>query len=127
MAYGDNSNHYTVTSYDKICEKGITKMIVEGVLVNVANEVPNIITPFKAVVKNSSLIFAEVHTGINVHNNDISLDMANSMLLQLDHSEVKVRVTSNCSASGVNRETPDKPFSYHFSYPSKLLQKLLVS
>ncbi len=79
----------------------------------VATGVPtnNIITPFKAVVKNSSLIAAKVHTGINIHN-DVTLEMANAGLAKLGHFEVKVRMTSNCSASGVNRATPDKPFSY---------------
>jgi hypothetical protein len=88
-------------------------MVADGVLMKVATGVPtnNIITPFKAVVKNSSLIAAKVHTGINIHNY-VTLEMANAGLAKLGHSEVKVRMTSNCSASGVNRATPDKPFSY---------------
>jgi hypothetical protein len=37
-AYGDNKNHHTVMSYNKICKKGIDKMVSDGVLTKVANE-----------------------------------------------------------------------------------------
>jgi hypothetical protein len=53
-AYGDNTNHYTVTSYKKICDKGVSKMVANGLLLKVARgNADAIIIPFKAVVKNS--------------------------------------------------------------------------
>ena len=63
------------------------------------------------MVKNSALIAAKVHVGIKICN-DATLERANTLLVSLGHCEVKVWMTSNCLASGVNRATPDKPFSY---------------
>jgi hypothetical protein len=63
------------------------------------------------VVKNSALIAAKVHVGINICN-DATLERANTLLAILGHCEVKVRMSSNCSASGVNSATPNKSFSY---------------
>jgi hypothetical protein len=68
IVYGDNDNHYTISSYRKVCEKGINKMVSDRVLLKVANGDKNaiIIIPFKAVVKNSALISAIAHSGINI-------------------------------------------------------------
>ncbi len=73
-------------------------MVSDGVLTKVANgEVNTIITPFKAVVKNSVLIAAKLHVVINICN-DATLERANTLLASLGHCEIKVWMTSNCSA-----------------------------
>jgi hypothetical protein len=86
-------------------------MVEEGVLEQCPSLLSLTVNPFRAVLKNSALIAAKVHTGIEVQD-DASLNASNLLLNNLGHMPLKVRMTTNCSASGVNRATPNKQFSY---------------
>jgi hypothetical protein len=86
-------------------------MVTEGVLQPKTDFAGCVKNPFRAVLKNSALISAEMYTGYVV-NNDIALIESNAILSNLGRPCLKVRMTTNCSASGVNRATPEKQFSY---------------
>jgi hypothetical protein len=110
-AYGDGKNHKSVNAFQLECGKNIQRMVVEGVLQPTSDFHTCISNPFRAVLKNSALISATLYTG-RVVANDRDLNECNLILSELSRPPLKVRMTTNCSASGVNSATPQKPFSY---------------
>jgi hypothetical protein len=110
-AYGDGSNHSSVEAFKASVAKGIRRMLSEGVLQPVSDHFQGCLTPFRAVLKKSSLLSAMHHARIPIID-DSSLIETNSIMISKKLPELKIRLTSNCTASGVNHATPEKPFSY---------------
>ncbi len=88
-------------------------MVSNGVLVQcgTARSPNGIRSPLGVVVKNSDKMRSSVLVGVKVED-EASMSEANTRLSELRFTEIKARITSDLSASGVNRAAYTPPFSY---------------
>ena len=89
--------------FDKMCDSGALEKNPEG-----SN---GIVTPLGAVIKNSDKQRAKVLTGISITDQK-SLSSANVRLEDLGYPAIKARLTTDVTATGVNRAAYVPPFSY---------------
>ena len=111
--YEVNGNYKNVSLYNESTSKEILDMINNGVLIpcNPCSRVEGIVTPLGAVLKNSDKLRAKTLVGIDIVD-QASLTEASSLLVAGGHNKVKVRITTDCAATGINRVTYSPPFSY---------------
>ena len=86
-------------------------MLPHGVVTPVAVTTPGVVSPVSLILKNSDQAKARILTGI-VISDDISLAAANVSLVAAGHSAIKVRLTNDLSASGINAACYTPPFRY---------------
>ncbi len=106
-------NYPGVALYDASSRKEIVKMIHNGVLVECGSaRSPNgVRSPLGIVVKNSDKMRSSVLVNVVVEDEATMME-ANRRLRKLCFVEIKARITSDLSASGVNRAAYTPPFSY---------------
>ena len=111
--YEVNGNYKKVDLYHDSTGREISDMINNGVLIpcNPYSKVDGIVTPLGAVLKNSDKLRAKTLVGIDIVDQE-SLTMASSLLVTNGHNKVKVRITTDCAATGINDATYSPPFSY---------------
>jgi hypothetical protein len=109
--YKSGGNSANCKRFDKATEKEFDKMLQHGVLERLGNQCPEggTLHPIGAVVKNSDKYKARVLTGIELRN-QYDLDEANAELDKQGIPGIKVRMTTDCSQSGLNDASPAAPF-----------------
>jgi hypothetical protein len=104
--------HYkSVDTYKSGCMIEVNKMIKHQVLVPAPENMKGIVNPIGAIIKNGDIMRAKVLTGIIVKD-QVTLAEANLKLKILGLPEIKIRVATDLSATGVNRAAYKPPFRY---------------
>ncbi len=104
--------HYeSVDTYKSGCMLEINKMIKHQVLVPAPEGMVGIVNPIGAIIKGGDIMRAKVLTGISVKD-QVSLADANLLLKEMDLTEIKIRVATDLSATGVNMASYKPPFRY---------------
>ena len=107
--YHTRGNYPSVTLYGDSAAKELADMVNNGVLVPCRH--PRIINPLGAILKNSDKIRARVLVGVNIVD-QATLSQASAELVASGHSKVKCRLTTDLTATGVNRASYAPPFRY---------------
>jgi len=104
--------HYeSVDTYKSGCMLEINKMIKHQVLVQAPEGMVGIVNPIGAIIKNGDIMRAKILTGVAVKD-QVSLAEANILLREMELSEIKIRVATDLSATGVNKACYRPPFRY---------------
>lgn len=112
--YKSDGNYLSTKDYSESVDKEVFEtMKGNGVIQESKEEEGQVVHPLGAVVKNSDITRAEVVAGIHVKHQE-SLNEANKLLISQGHNKIKVRVSTDCTGTGVNAEA----YSPRFSYPS---------
>ena len=108
-AYGDMS--LSVSRFPLSAQREFNKMLPHGVVMPVPATTPGVVSPVGLILKNSDLAKARILTGIIIVD-DASLASANELLVAEGHTPIKVRLTNDLSASGINAACYTPPFRY---------------
>lgn len=111
--YSVSGNYKSTDSYSESVNKEILTMLSNNVIRPCVPANGQVINPIGAVVKNSDKARAKAMFDLPL-DSQASLDDINAKLLSLGLSKVKVRLTTDNSATGIN----DAAHSPRFSYPS---------
>lgn len=108
------SGNYPVTKkFSESVSKEIATMEINGVIQKCQALEYQVIHPTGAVIKNSDKMKASTLVHVPITDQS-SLNLANSLLKDLGLNPIKVRVSTDCTATGVNGAS----FCPRFSYPS---------
>ena len=100
-----------VSRFPLSAQKEFDKMLPHGVVTPVAVTTPGVVSPVGLILKNSDQAKARILTGIVISDDD-SLTAANISLVAAGHTAIKVRLTNDLSASGINAACYTPPFRY---------------
>lgn len=107
--YRTRGNYPTVALFDGSARKEFEDMRANGVLIPTTR--PRLVNPMGIVLKNSDKMRARVLVQVNVVDQE-SLTRASERLVAAGHPKIKCRVTTDLSATGVNRASYAPPFRY---------------
>ena len=109
--YRVSGNYLSVGLFQITASKEFSKMCDSGALVPVAEGTVGIVTPLGALIKSSDKLKTRVLTGISIVDQE-SLTQANIRLLDLGYPAIKARLTTDVTATGVNKAAYVPPFRY---------------
>lgn len=113
--YRTSGNYPAVTLYDESTSKEFQDMVNHGVLIESKQYIGRslVMNPLGVVVKKSDIVRAHVLVDVTVKD-QTSLHLANSKLLAMvpPQPKIKARITSDYTASGVNRAAYSPSFQY---------------
>lgn len=109
--YHVSSNYPAVALYDSHVEAEIDKMCATHVLHPIPRSSARFITPINAVIKNSDRNRARAIAQIEI-NDQLSLSRASAALVAQGLPKIKIRLTTDHSATGLNFCSYSPPFSY---------------
>jgi hypothetical protein len=107
--YYTRGNYPSVELYAASARKELDDMVANGVLIPTAT--PKIVNPMGAILKNSDRVRARVLVGVDIRD-QVSLTQASEALVAAGYPKVKCRITTDLSATGVNRASYTPPFRY---------------
>jgi hypothetical protein len=114
-AYGGDQNNRRSDFFPEAFGKGVASFLDEGVAMPLdalgLADADVIINPMGIVLRSSDLAKARLLTKVKVVDQP-SLDAANSALTELGLKPIKVRISTNASAPGINRALYTPRFSY---------------
>lgn len=108
--YRTSGNYPSVARYAVSAAKEFQDMLDNQVLLPVSRP-PKILNPLGAILKNSDKMRAKVLVGIDVVDQD-SLTRASAALVARGHPKIKCRLTTDLTATGINRASYAPPFRY---------------
>lgn len=108
--YHTTGNYPSVTRYSVSAAKELQDMLDNQVLIECIRT-PRVVNPLGAILKNSDRMRARVLVGIEVVDQD-SLTRASAALVERGHPKIKCRLTTDLTATGVNRASYAPPFRY---------------
>ncbi len=113
--YRTAGNYPAVTLYNESTSKEFEDMVNHGVLVECVNTLGRslVLHPLGVVVKKSDIVRAHVLVDVSVKD-QTSMHLANSKLLAMipPQPKIKARITSDYTATGVNRAAYSPSFQY---------------
>ena len=108
--YRSVGNYPSVARYGVSAAKEFKDMLDNQVLVPIT-AAPRVLNPFGAILKNSDRMRAKVLVNIEVVDQD-SLSRASDALVARGHPKIKCRLTTDLTATGINRASYAPPFRY---------------
>lgn len=108
--YRCQGNYPSVARYALSADKELQDMIDNQVLLPCLRP-PRILNPLGAILKNSDRMRARVLVGVEVVD-QASLTAASEALVARGHPKIKCRLTTDLTATGVNRASYAPPFRY---------------
>ena len=109
--YRVSGNYLSVDQFQITASKEFNKMCDSGALLPVVEGTVGIVTPLGALIKGSDKLKTKVLTGISIVD-QASLTQANVRLVDLGYPAIKARLTTDVTATGVNRAAYVPPFRY---------------
>ena len=109
--YEVDGNYKSVDLYSESFDKEWKKTVKHGVVEPVPRGAVGVLTPMGAVVKGSDKLKAEVLTGVKVCD-QASMNQANEVFQGKGLPEIKARMSTDATATGVNSALQKKPFRY---------------
>lgn len=107
--YRTYGNYPSVARFRASADKEMADMIANKVLIPC--RAPKIVNPIGAILKNSDIMRAKVLAGVSIVDQE-SLSRASALLVAAGHPKVKCRLTTDLTATGVNRASYVPPFRY---------------
>lgn len=108
--YHTAGNYPSVTRYALSADKELQDMLDNQVLVPLSRP-PRVVNPLGAILKNSDRMRSKVLVGIEVVDQE-SLTRASAALVARGHPKIKCRLTTDLTATGINRASYAPPFRY---------------
>lgn len=110
--YHVSGNYESTSLYrDGVTKELLGSMLANGAIRECARRADQVVTPLGAILKNSDKTRARAVVGINIASQE-TLQQANERLEAKGLPKVKVRVTMDCTATGVNGAALSPRFSY---------------
>lgn len=109
--YSVSGNYATIALYHQAVDKEIQDMIHNGVLIQHTARPHSIFSPLGAVLKNSDRMRAKTLVHISIKD-QASLSAASAALLAIGQPKIKCRVTTDSTASGLNKACYSPAFHY---------------
>lgn len=109
--YRTNGNYPSVAQYAVSAKKEFDDMVAHGVVIPCTLANIKLVNPIGAILKNSDKVRAKVLAAVHIVD-QASLTLASDTLVAAGHAKVKVRLTTDLSATGINRASLAPPFRY---------------
>ena len=109
--YATHGNYPSVALFQTSAAKEFQDMVTHQVVIPCSLQRPVLVNPLGAILKNSDKMRAKVLVGITIID-QATLTAASDALVAAGHPKIKVRMTTDLSAKGVNAASYSPPFRY---------------